>query len=94
MVKHVKVGKGMTHPQIATADAVDPLGHLPDMMTAQDMATFLSADLGLLAKWRSRKVGPPWVKLTDGKSGAVRYPREGLRAYLSARAHAGRVVSL
>jgi hypothetical protein len=53
------------------------------MLTTRQLAAFLGVGEGLLAKWRHQKIGPTYVKLTPGPSGAVRYPREDLRAYIT-----------
>jgi hypothetical protein len=58
---------------------------LPGMVSTRDLAVFLDVSEGLLAKWRSTGIGPPWVKVSPGTSGLVRYPREDLRTYLSER---------
>lgn len=63
-------------------DLPDPLADLPLMIRTRELAAFLNVRQGLLTQWRSAGVGPPWVKLTPGERGAVRYPREELRAYL------------
>jgi hypothetical protein len=63
-------------------DLPDPLAGLPIMIRTRELAAFLNVREGLLTQWRSTGVGPPWVKLTPGAKGAVRYPREELRVYL------------
>ena len=64
-------------------EETDPLGTLPPMIRACDLAPFLGVAEQQLADWRKQGVGPPYVKLTPGRGGAVRYPREDLRAYLA-----------
>jgi hypothetical protein len=63
----------------------DPLSGYPTMMTPSDVADFVQVSEGRLATWRGKQVGPPWVKVGDGPNGAVRYPREELRAYIENR---------
>lgn len=65
-------------------DHTDPLSGFPAHIRAADVAEFLGVSVQLLADWRKAKIGPPFTKLTAGRNGAVRYPREGLRAYLAA----------
>jgi predicted site-specific integrase-resolvase len=55
------------------------------MMAPPDVATFLGTTPERLARWRHEGSGPPWTKVTDGRNGLVRYPREDLRRYLAAR---------
>jgi hypothetical protein len=62
----------------------DPLADLPVYLRAAKVAAILDVSEQLLSDWRKAKIGPPYVKLTAGRAGAVRYPREGLRAYLTA----------
>jgi Helix-turn-helix domain len=60
----------------------DPLDKYPAMMTAGQVAEYLGTTVKLLAQWRTRGSGPPWTKVTPGKAGLVRYPREDLRAFI------------
>jgi hypothetical protein len=62
----------------------DPLAELPTMLRAPVVAAILDVSVQQLADWRKDRVGPPFTKLTAGRNGAVRYPREALRAYLDA----------
>lgn len=66
---------------------------LPGMVSTRDLAVFLDVSEGLLAKWRSTGIGPPWVKVSPGTSGLVRYPREDLRTYLAERRRPAPVVA-
>lgn len=65
-------------------DHTDPLAGFPAHIRAGDVAEYLGVSVQLLADWRKARIGPPFTKLTAGRNGAVRYPREGLRAYLAA----------
>lgn len=62
----------------------DPLSGYPPMISPPDVAAFLDTTVAQLAQWRHQGSGPPWTKLTTGRNGAVRYPREALRDYLTA----------
>src|SRR3982751_5151937 len=62
----------------------DPLAGLPALIRPPDVAALLDVSVQMLAEWRGTKTGPPYTKLTSGRNGAVRYPRERLRAYLEA----------
>lgn len=42
-------------------------------LTPQQVADRLQIAVGTLENWRIKKHGPPWVKLSPGKGGAVRY---------------------
>lgn len=70
----------MTQPKLTPSD---PLDELPPMLSAREVSAFLGIDEGLLAKWRMSRIGPTFVKLTPSRGGAVRYPRESLRAYIA-----------
>lgn len=41
-----------------------------------------------LRTWRMRGEGPPWIRLSDSPSGAVRYPEDGLHEWLESRERA------
>lgn len=60
----------------------DPLAAYPAMMTPGQVATFLNTSTDRLAQWRYRGRGPAWTKVTEGRTGLVRYPREELRTYI------------
>jgi hypothetical protein len=63
--------------QSATVDA-----ELPDRFVDRETAAkFLSLSVRTLASWASAGVGPRSVKLSSGRSGAVRYALSELRAY-------------
>lgn len=53
------------------------------MANARQVAALLGVNEQLLAKWRSLKQGPAYVKLTPGPGGAVRYLREDVREYIA-----------
>jgi hypothetical protein len=38
-----------------------------------------------LANWRSAGTGPPYRKLSPGRGGRVRYPKDALEAWLDAQ---------
>jgi len=63
----------------------DPLDRYPAMMSPAEVAEYMGVDKALLAQWRWRGDGPPYVKMTPGRQGLVRYPREELREYIAAR---------
>ena len=54
---------------------------LERLIDAPEAAKILGIDLGTLANWRSRNVGPGFVKI----GGRVRYSPSGLRDYITAR---------
>lgn len=63
----------------------DPLAAYPPMMSSADVAEFLGTTPEQLAQWRYRGRGPVWTKISEGRTGLVRYPREDLRTYIEAR---------
>ena len=73
--------------------ADDPLDSYPAMMSAAHVAEYLGTTADQLAQWRHRGRGPAWTKVTEGRTGLVRYPREELRAYLVARTNSPAVRS-
>ena len=46
-------------------------------------AEFMSLSPATLAQWRTMKVGPKFVKLSLGRSGAVRYSTAELRKFMA-----------
>lgn len=69
-------------PAIATA--VADAEHAPDeWLTPQEAAALAKLSARTLANRRSLKTGPPYTKLSEGRSARVRYSRNGLMAWLS-----------
>lgn len=60
---------------------MDPLDEYPAMMSPHQAGAYLGVSVETLKGWRKRGGGPPYVKLGEGQSAAVRYPREDLRRY-------------
>ncbi|QHF97918.1 DNA-binding protein [Streptomyces sp. NHF165] len=58
----------------------------PAVLTPQQAAAYLQLSTGCLAAWRSRAVGPRYIKLGHGRGGAIRYRRADLDAHLDAAA--------
>ena len=63
---------------------MDPLDKYPAMMTANEVCEYTGISVDRLSKWRQAGRGPIWTKMGEGPTGAVRYPREDLRAYIEA----------
>lgn len=61
---------------------MDPLDSYPAMMTAAQVFEFTGISIETLSGWRKTGRGPTYVKMGEGPNGAVRYPREDLRAYI------------
>jgi hypothetical protein len=61
---------------------MDPLDAYPAMMTAAQVCEYTGISVERLSKWRQNGRGPVWVKMGEGPTGAVRYPREALRKYV------------
>lgn len=53
-----------------------------DLLTPRDVAQLLRVELSTLRTWRHRRKGPPSYRLD---SGAVRYDRDAVEAYLAAQ---------
>ena len=53
-----------------------------DLLTPKEVAALLRISQGTLENMRSRRAGPPWVKLGTSKSSPVRYPREAVEKWL------------
>lgn len=65
--------------------ADDPLGRYPDLMTTSQVSEFTQIKSSTLYAWRRDGGGPPFIRLGDGRGSSIRYPREGLRKYLTSR---------
>lgn len=50
-----------------------------ELLTPTRAAEFLNAKEGTLAAWRHRKVGPPWIQVSDRMP---RYSKRALAAWL------------
>jgi predicted site-specific integrase-resolvase len=55
------------------------------MLTPAQVAAEYGVAVRTLANWRYLGIGPKFVKLTQGRSGRVRYPRSAVAAWLAAR---------
>lgn len=56
------------------------------LLTAADVAELIGVAPGLLAEWRSRRVGPPFLKLSHK---VVRYDPATVRKWMAARQVSG-----
>jgi predicted site-specific integrase-resolvase len=64
---------------------MDPLDGYPPMMSPAQVAEFTGISIERLNGWRKAGRGPVYVKMGGGPNGAVRYPREDLRIYITTR---------
>ncbi len=55
----------------------------PDNLTPGEAGEMARVTKKTLANWRSRGIGPPYIKLSPGRGGRVRYPRESTLAWLN-----------
>jgi len=55
------------------------------MLTRREAAEELGVSEATLSRWAAERVGPAFVKYDDSRTGAVRYPREELDAYVASR---------
>ncbi|WP_223357759.1 helix-turn-helix transcriptional regulator [Leifsonia sp. ZF2019] len=62
----------------------DSVDDLPALATVTVLTAFLDVSVATLARWRQKRMGPPWVRVGGS---AVRYPREGIREWLAANEH-------
>ncbi len=59
---------------------------MPDqMLTPAQVAAEYGVAVRTLANWRYLGIGPKFVKLTEGRSGRVRYPRTSVAAWIADR---------
>ena len=57
--------------------------YIDDLLTTKETAAVLGVSTITLEMWRSKRKGPPFVKLGDGPGAAVRYRRSELAEWLS-----------
>jgi hypothetical protein len=55
------------------------------LLCERDAAMRLGVTIHALRKWRARRVGPPWVKLTHNIASGVRYDDADLEAWIESR---------
>ena len=63
----------------------DALSVYPLMLTTEQVSEVLQVRPRTLFVWRRDGGGPPFVRLGEGKGSSVRYPRDGLRSYITDR---------
>lgn len=56
-----------------------------EMLSSRQTAEMCGVSLNTLQKWRSRNVGPKYVKFSGANSSAVRYPRVEVERFIAAR---------
>jgi hypothetical protein len=64
---------------------------LPEYLDTAQLAALVQRPASTLRYWRSRGVGPPWIK-PPGVRGVL-YRRSGVEAWLNAGQHATQVVT-
>jgi hypothetical protein len=55
------------------------------LLSGRAAAAILGVDIALLRRWRQRRIGPPWVRLTDERCAPIRYREADLIDYIVAR---------
>lgn len=55
------------------------------LMRRAEAAAYLGVSQATLSRWAADRTGPPFVKLHDSDTGAVRYPSDLLVAFLESR---------
>jgi predicted DNA-binding transcriptional regulator AlpA len=55
------------------------------MLTRKQAAEYLSISCATLSRWAADRTGPPWVKLGDGDTSAIRYPSDLLDDFIASR---------
>jgi len=58
---------------------------VPRLLTERQAAERLGVTIFCLRKWRTRRAGPPYVKLTDNMASGVRYDATDLEAWIRSR---------
>lgn len=56
-----------------------------DWLAPREASALIRAAEKTLANWRALNIGPPYSKLSEGKSGRVRYRRRDVLAWLNQR---------
>jgi|YNPMSStandDraft_1061717.scaffolds.fasta_scaffold100116_1 predicted DNA-binding transcriptional regulator AlpA len=56
-----------------TDNQVQPAAHEPRLLTERQVATLTGIGLSTLRHWRTRRTGPPFLKLGRKRQSAVRY---------------------
>lgn len=54
-------------------------------LTREEAARVLDVSKSTMARWAIDRVGPPFVKITPGRAGVVRYPIDELEKFLASR---------
>jgi len=52
------------------------------LLTPAQVATLLQVKVTTLEAWRSRRTGPNWIRLGEGKRAAIRYQQSAIDTYL------------
>jgi len=56
-----------------------------DVVDRRTAAKILHVSQATLCRWMQERIGPPVIKLTDGKRGRVLYRRRELDSYMESR---------
>lgn len=67
------------------AKAQTPTATPRRLLTRVEAAEFLAVSTGTLSRWAADRQGPPFVKLGSSDKAGVRYPVDGLEAFVAAR---------
>jgi hypothetical protein len=67
-------------PQMMTNDQQPPT-----LLTERQAALRLGVTIYCLRKWRARKIGPSYVKLSDNIASGVRYDAHDLEGWIEGR---------
>jgi predicted DNA-binding transcriptional regulator AlpA len=62
-------------------------------LTERDLASMLSVSVKTIQGWRFRGQGPPWRKLGQGRTAAVRYNLAEVEAWIAEQPGGGKVLS-
>lgn len=58
---------------------------LNGLLSEKQAAARLGVTIHALRKWRFRRVGPPWIKLTDNIASGVRYDAADIEQWIESR---------
>lgn len=60
---------------------MNPNEKVPTLLSPEEVSMILQIKISTLSNWRSRKLGPPFIKLP---SGSIRYELKALNEYINA----------
>ncbi len=74
-----RANKTDAHPPLSTKTS-------PRLLKREEVAEILNVSVGTLDRWRAERTGPPVVKFGATRRSPIRYPSDGLDAFIAAHA--------